>query len=418
MSNLAAMLPIEKIAAEHGQSMAVVIQACRVFFKSTSAEELTTLIQKDKHDWRQVAAISRQHRIRPVVYRALLVSELPEVIRRAIDAELKDLLRTELIKTTEALHITELFQKNGIEAFPYKGAIYSKEFFGEYGMRETGDIDLAINNRHLHKINELLVERGYTPEHKDFYTYLGHELYCTRNRGYNYIKKQGDSLFYVENHWGMLEDFNLVTDTISTFNLHEIKLLEDKNQKIFTLNKFEHFKAIYLHHTVQEGLTYLKTAIDLAQGLTVLGEPTSLCEKNTIEQLNKNHQLQELSNLCYKLFGIRSKTAEIKEEKIERLIKLPFLINRRVLKNKMGYSFYDYLSFHLNLLSARILFIDGPYAKSLFLIKAVGRIFKYDIDDFRFIKFPRKYITLYNLIRPFRKIFFPINPIKKIPTLD
>ena len=409
------MLPIEKICAEHGPSMGVVIQACRVFFGSTDIKNLNNLLKKDEHNWKHVAGLTRQHRIRPIVFRMLLECQLPEPIRKAIDTELRILLRDELIRTSETLQIAELLQSKGMNALPYKGATFSKEFFGEFGMRETGDIDLAIDKWQLETIDLILKDRNYKPIDEDFYEYLGHKAYYKRNRGYNYIKSKETITFFIENHWGMLEDFNLVTDTTNTFTLSEKKILDGNDDTIFTLNKFEHFKATFLHHTIQEGLTYLKTIIDLAQALKVLGEPKSTFEKSIISQLSKNHRLEEITHLINLLFGTTTSTIKVNKKNVDKLIRLPFLAKLKVVEDKENYSFLDYVKYHTNLLRARIFFVRGLITKIKFLMKAIQRIFKYDIEDFRWIKIPKRFVWLYHLIRPIRKIFFPTNPLSRLP---
>ena len=393
--------------------MGVVIQACRVHFGSANTEALQSLLQVTEEDWISIVKLARQHRIRPVVLKALLSCTLPANIRKIIDGELKLVLRDELKRTGETIKKATLLQENGIEALPYKGITYSYEFYGEYAMRESSDMDFAIDPNQLPEADRLLASDNYFSAEKEYYNYLGHDLYVKRNRGYNFKKDDQDTQNLIEMHWGMLEDCNLVSGVENKFHFTEKKHADDQAHATYTLNKFEHFKAIYLHHTVQEGLTYLKTIIDIAQGLSVVAHPNSDLEKKILFDLVRHHRLKEVAWLSYRLFGVRSSFTTNSKATMERLEKFPFLIQLRSIKKQGSYSFLNYFSYHSRLLWARIFFVQGIIPTLLFLLKAVGRVFTYDIDDFKWAKIPRNLSFLYHFIRPIRKIFFPSNPLHR-----
>ncbi|MFM8806620.1 MAG: nucleotidyltransferase family protein [Sphingomonadales bacterium] len=405
------MIPIEQISATYGHPMGVVIQACRVYFGSINKDALQSILQVSDEDWNSVAKLARQHRIRPIVFRVLLSCTLPDHIRKVIDAELRMILRDELSRTSETIKKATLLQQNGIEALPYKGITYSYEFYGAYGMRESSDMDFAIDRNQVPEADRLLSTDNYFSDEKDYYHYLGHDLYVRRNRGYNFKKDDQGSPYLIEMHWGMLEDHNLVSGVNNEFHLEEKKLFDDKAHAIYTLNKFEHFKAVYLHHTVQEGLTYLKTAIDITQALPQLSQPTNGNEKKILTDLIRHHRLEQVACLSYRLFGVRSLFMTNSKTTFSRIEKFPFLLQLRSIKKQGTYTFLNYFSYHIRLLWARIFFIQGTIPALLFLIKAIGRILKYDIDDYKWIRLPRKLIFLYNLARPIRKFFFPTNPL-------
>jgi len=280
-------------------------------------------------------------------------------------------------------------------------------------MRESSDMDFAIDPNQLPEADRMRAADNYFSAEKEYYNYLGHDLYVKRNRGYNFKKVDQNTQNLIEMHWGMLEDCNLVSSVDNTFHFTEKKLTDDKAHAINTLNKFEHFKAIYLHHTVQEGLTYLKTIVDIAQGLSVVAHPSSDLEKKILFDLVRHHRLKEVAWLSYRLFGLRSSITTNSKATMERLEKFPFLIQLRSIKKQGSYSFLNYFSYHSRLLWARIFFVQGTIPTLLFLLKAVGRVFTYDIDDYKWVKIPRNLSFLYHFIRPIRKIFFPSNPLHR-----
>jgi len=91
--NFNPVIPIENICATYGHPMGVVIQACRVHFGSANTAALQSLLQVGEEDWISIAKLARQHRIRPIVLKALLSCTLTANIRKIIDGELKMVLR-------------------------------------------------------------------------------------------------------------------------------------------------------------------------------------------------------------------------------------------------------------------------------------------------------------------------------------
>jgi hypothetical protein len=71
------MLALDQIATLYGKPMALLIQCCRVHFKTDSVVSLNQRLEGIKADKveeiiKRVQLLSRLHRIRPVVYRVLL----------------------------------------------------------------------------------------------------------------------------------------------------------------------------------------------------------------------------------------------------------------------------------------------------------------------------------------------------------
>ncbi|MFN5608026.1 MAG: hypothetical protein ACK483_10015, partial [Bacteroidota bacterium] len=71
------MLALDQIATLYGKPMALVVQCCRVHFKTDSIKNLNEKIEKFGDEklakiLKRVQLLSRLHRIRPVVYRVLL----------------------------------------------------------------------------------------------------------------------------------------------------------------------------------------------------------------------------------------------------------------------------------------------------------------------------------------------------------
>jgi len=82
------MLALDQITIMYGEPMALLIQCCRVHFRTDSIKNLNEKIQKQGEEKRaevlkRVQLLSRLHRIRPVVYRVLLNTIAPEQFKTA-----------------------------------------------------------------------------------------------------------------------------------------------------------------------------------------------------------------------------------------------------------------------------------------------------------------------------------------------
>lgn len=118
------MLALDQIAIIYGEPMALLIQCCRVHFKTDSIENLNDKIEKLGEDKRaevlkRVQLLSRLHRIRPVVYRVLLNANISAEFKTALKNELRSitLKNFELAKETE--RIVKRLEAANVLAIPY-----------------------------------------------------------------------------------------------------------------------------------------------------------------------------------------------------------------------------------------------------------------------------------------------------------
>ena len=87
--NFRAVLALDQIATLYGEPMALLIQCCRVHFKTDAIESLNEKIEKFGDEklaeiLKRVQLLSRLHRIRPVVYRVLLNANISAEFKMAL----------------------------------------------------------------------------------------------------------------------------------------------------------------------------------------------------------------------------------------------------------------------------------------------------------------------------------------------
>ena len=130
--------------------MALLIQCCRVHFKTDSIQSLNEKIEKFGENklaevLKRVQLLSRLHRIRPVVYRVLLNTIVPEEFKTLLKNELHSITLQNFSIAKETERIVIKLENAGITLIPYKGVAFSKQFYGDISMRESSDIDLVID---------------------------------------------------------------------------------------------------------------------------------------------------------------------------------------------------------------------------------------------------------------------------------
>lgn len=273
------MLPIEKISSGYGSSMAIVIQACRVYLKTATPRSLDILIEKQSTNWKKVLLLSRMHRIRPIVFRTLMNSAAPFAIKEQLKKELQvnALLNFSIAKETRRL--IKLLGLANIKALPYKGVAYSKQFYGDIAMRESSDIDLVISADVLSRTFEIFEKEGYHAPNKKLYKKIGHLQYIAQEKDLCFDKKYpGEYPLHVELHFKVTHPlyrapFHINQFNINPFDLSKTITCEANKADERYLQQTEHFRAVILHHMVQDGLEYLKLFIDLAVAIQKLSEP-------------------------------------------------------------------------------------------------------------------------------------------------
>lgn len=155
-----------------------------------------------------------KQRIRPLVYRIALKATLDETIRKKINNKLNKLTLKSFEQAKETERLIFLLKKSNINAIPYKGTAYSKQFFGNISMRESSDIDLIIEPYEIPKAIAVL-ENGFQSNQKNYYYRLGHKRFIKSHKDFNFDKYIEDvRLSHVELH------FNIIGKTIYTSKFH------------------------------------------------------------------------------------------------------------------------------------------------------------------------------------------------------
>jgi Uncharacterised nucleotidyltransferase len=67
--------------------------------------------------------------------------------------------------TAELIKITDLLRASGVQAMPYKGPVLAVGAYGDVTLREFEDLDVIVRQRDMAKIDEVVKNLGYRPNH-------------------------------------------------------------------------------------------------------------------------------------------------------------------------------------------------------------------------------------------------------------
>jgi SAM-dependent methyltransferase len=118
-------------------------------------------------DWVDVVATATRHRVEALLERQLSVQDAGRV-SAATMASLRETAnvtgKLSLWSAGKLVELTDLFERGGVLAVPYKGPTLAAQAYGNFALRPSGDLDFAVRQRDISRACELLTRAGYQPE--------------------------------------------------------------------------------------------------------------------------------------------------------------------------------------------------------------------------------------------------------------
>ena len=408
MTNFSAMnpesksnaIPISAIADQYGIDMAIVIHACRVHFGTASIYDLNQLLSTSPDVLSRVTLLSRLHRIRPVVYRILLETNIAAQIKEQLKNELHVITLHNFAIAQETQRIINRLKANDIAVIPYKGVAFSSEFYGDISMRESSDIDFIIDKEKVTNAIQLFEEDGFAVSYFQLPP-SGKEFYFIENKDLCFDKKTEQHNWHIELHWMITHPNYSAPLSLNTFKLNR----KQKGEEILSLQ--EHLRAALLHHMVHDGIEYLKTLVDLCQAIISIRKCENANQLSThLEPLNHHYYTSSIGRAIELLFGVDAKelgTCTQKDDTIAQSI-VSYNLSSTIGKYKR-HKIVSLLQHYLRTSANRARFIKDKKERARFLWKYWTNVIQPQPGDKAAIKLPFLLSWLYFFIRPFRILF-------------
>lgn len=266
------------------------------------------------------------HGVFPLVYNTLKIYSdlIPDVKLIYMKKIYMDIVKQNMLMTSELLTVLKLLKENSIKSIPFKGPILSNVAYGNVISRQYVDLDILIlDNKELLNVYKLLTNNGFTTE-VDI-ALMTNEIY---------IKKGSDIQFYniknnilIEIHW------QLFRNELSKYNFDKLIytniIIEKLNYQEIEILSNE-FKLVYL---CSHGTKHIWERIEWIIDIDKLIKNTQINWKlveNIAKETNSSKMLKLGLLLTNKLFQ-----TEIPNNMISKIEEKKYNINANIIYNRL-----------------------------------------------------------------------------------
>lgn len=362
----------------------LIIECCRLSQDSKLIEEKISLIK----NWDDFISLSYSHGVFPLVYQVLKKHEdkIPLNTFAFMKQTYMNLVKTNMLMTSELIKISNLLEENGIKPISFKGPVLSAMAYGDVISRQYVDLDILVEDDRLLDAIEILKNNEYSLE-DDFKLDL-----LKKNRSiFHDVTLRKNNIVNIELHWRLFSDEYMTG--ISDLNIKEnLRPFEYQNQ---TLNVFDNeIQILYLSiHGAKHNWERIEWLVDIVRFI----------ENNTINWERLLHFIQKTKTekilfstfyLCKNILDL-SLPKEIEEE-IEKTNILKF--SKRF--EQFFYKNFDYVLRHdvesKKISKIQFDILHGYKNKLLFILA----LLKPTELDYQIVSLPKYMSFLYYLIRP------------------
>ena len=231
---------------------------------SLDLEQISKLLKKQT-DWSFFFRLSESHRIRPLVYNAILQYGTDEIPQRVLD-KLQKLSEAEeihnLFLTKELGRLLDLFESRRIHALTLKGPVLADIAYGDLNLRSYIDMDILINRPEYNRVRAVLMKEGYLPHPKvRSLNRMQEKLYVLQHAQYPFTK--GDYTYRLDLH-------TRVMPQLLQYNMHFDALWDRACEVEVAATPFRTFEAedmllVLCFHGVKNRWDMLKYVCDVSE---------------------------------------------------------------------------------------------------------------------------------------------------------
>ncbi len=172
---------------------------------SERAERIRALLREDL-DWEYLLQTAQQHATMPILYQSLTTA-CPQAVPKAVLDQLREHFysntRRNFALTGELLKCLNLLEAHGIPAVPYRGPVLAASVYGDFNLRQFGDLDILVHKKDVMRAQDLLISQGYRPE---FQLNRAQEAaYLRAQSEHKVVLDEGPVI--VEIHWRLTEGY-------------------------------------------------------------------------------------------------------------------------------------------------------------------------------------------------------------------
>jgi hypothetical protein len=224
-------------------------------------QEISSLLNEKIH-WEALIRLARHQGIFPLVYKninSIDSSVWPLSRAKELKLQFYTYVYTSTILFKAHLELIQLLQKESIRAIPYKGPVFTQQFYGDPVYRQYCDLDILVLKDDFLKAHEILLEYGFV-----LMTKPNEELSHSFKYDVHWSYYHGEKKYRVELHWDLVKQKRLK---------HAFRLEEHwNNLQEVELNgiKFKNFDCTHLllfscMHSAKHAFASLKWICDISE---------------------------------------------------------------------------------------------------------------------------------------------------------
>jgi hypothetical protein len=202
MTDTFSKLSAEVPAADTRPEVQLLLCCARTDVDSESAEQIRSLLRGDI-DWVYLIRTALQHSVMPLLYwnlHATSPKDIPETILDQLRRRFNANSVRNLFLVRELLTLLSLLERHSIPAIPYKGPVLAASVYGNFALRQFGDLDILVREQDAVRAKDLLLSQGYRLQYQPSTTY--ESVFRRFRQTYDLVREDGQ--VFVELHWNII----------------------------------------------------------------------------------------------------------------------------------------------------------------------------------------------------------------------
>jgi hypothetical protein len=255
---------INKLKEHYDNSQLLIILLARLYFGKACREDVDQFVRDNSIDKVSFCRLTGIHGVSSFICDILDKNDI--FITEEIHHILKQRYINNQAKCFEQAVISSKLQQSlldkSITIIPYKGVIFSHNYYGHIGLRESSDLDFIVDIKDADAIEQHLIEMGFHPKTTVPAPYK--KYYRKHFKDISYVAPGYNSIGYsAEMHWRLL---NAHYGEFETFAFFKQGLLEKKIGPLpfVCMNAGYDLLAVGSNHFIKDLSTKFKYIIDIA----------------------------------------------------------------------------------------------------------------------------------------------------------
>ncbi len=201
--------------------MQFIILCCKGKMTEDNIKTIRENVKSTEH-LEEVSILAYDHAVYPLFFHAIMehASDLVEQeMKDAMDYLFQSIQITNEEMTDELLHITKLFEQQGIEVLSFKGPILAQDIYGNVAFRQYGDLDLLVKEDDIYAAAQLIETQNYKAI--ETIEFLRNDAKLKKEKNYEFYGSENG--MKVEIHWRLVN-----TSLLKKFKNYDVFSTSDR----------------------------------------------------------------------------------------------------------------------------------------------------------------------------------------------